>query len=84
MQDFSEAQFKCIHIPLTLEVPQGFWDYPENTPSTSFVHTSAWWESLPHLCRCISWALGYFHFFGPGSCLWECHYLKKKKTNDDT
>lgn len=46
MQDFSEAQFKCISIPLTLEVPQGFLDYPENTPSTSFTHMSSRRQSL--------------------------------------
>lgn len=38
MQDFSEAQFKYIYIPLKLEIPQGFLDYPENTPSTNFTH----------------------------------------------
>lgn len=41
MQDFSEAQFKYISIPLKLDVPKVlgfFFKYPENTQSTdSFI-----------------------------------------------
>lgn len=38
MQDFSEAQFKYMYIPLKLEVPKIFLKYLENIPSTvSFI-----------------------------------------------
>lgn len=83
MQDFSEAQFKCIYIPLTLEVPQGFLDYSENTPSTSFTPMSSQRESLLLICGAT--------FHG----LWDISTssvlevvlgmpLLKRKLNDDT
>lgn len=82
MQDFFEAQFKCIHIPLTLEVPQGFLDYSENTPSTSFVHTSSWWESVLLICDAA------FHRLWDISTSWVLEVVFGnaiiKKTNDDT
>lgn len=50
MQDFSEAWFKYISIPLKLEIPQGFLDYPENAPSTDFTpKVSAVEQSPPNL-----------------------------------